>query len=207
MPFGDYSTLGAALRDFQIAEMRQDFLELAPITASDDLRAWLDETFRDYNPTCSEWAVCESLIYPVLRETHRPYAQDLVIWMHVPLYQGPTLLGVPDYMISKRSPLSVQVMEPPLAMIIEAKRNDFDAGWGQCVAAMVAGQRLNGPTTRPIYGTVSDGFVWRFGKLEGSTFTHQTLEFTLSRLDELCAALHQMFDLCRRQVMIPVEAA
>jgi hypothetical protein len=95
----------------------------------------------------------------------------------------------------------------PLAMIMEAKRNDFDLGWGQCLAAMHAGQTLNGDPQRILYGGVSDGRVWRFGKLQGQTFTQDVQDYTLSRLDELFAALNHVLKLCTEQVLSPAAAA
>lgn len=207
MPFADYKTLGEAISALQVTERREDFVQLQAATVSDYFRTWLAQTLTDYPVSCSEWAVCENLIYPVLREVHRPYVKELAIWSHVGLYQGEKLLGVPDYIIAKRSPLSIEVLGPPCAMIVEAKRNDFDAGWGQCLAAMAAAQTLNGPPERVIYGGVSDGFIWRFGKLLGQTFTRETQTYSLSRLDELFAALNHMFELCRQQVLIPADAA
>ncbi len=156
---------------------------------------------------CSEWAVCENLIYPVLDEVIQNYAEYITIWSHVPLYHDGKLLGIPDYLIAKRSPLSIHVMDTPLAMIMEAKRNDFDLGWGQCLAAMHAAQTLNGDPQRVIYGGASDGFIWRFGKLQDQTFTRNVQDYTLSRLDELFAALNHVLQLCKEQVLSPAAAA
>lgn len=208
MPFGNYKTLGEAIRNLQVTELREEFVQLHPVPVSDAFRLWLDQSLTDYPLSCSEWAVCENLIYPVLREVHRPYVKEMLIWSHAALYRGEELLGYPDYMIAKRSPQSNEILETPVAMIVEAKRNDFDAGWAQCLAAMCAVQGLNGdPADRVVYGAVSDGFIWRFGKLQGHALIRHPLEFTLSRLDELFAALNYVLELCRQQVLIPAEAA
>jgi hypothetical protein len=207
MAFGDYKSLGEAIRVLQVTEVHEDFLEPQPYAISDHFRSSLDSTLQECPVSCSEVAVCENLVYPVLREVQRTYVQDLLIWSHVSWYQGKDLLGIPDYIIAKRSPLSIEVLSTPYAMIMEAKRNDFDAGWGQCLAAMHAARILNGPPERVIYGGVSDGFVWRFGKLEGPHFARHSQPYDLSRLDELFAVLNHLFSLCRQQVLIPAEAA
>jgi hypothetical protein len=208
MPFGDFKTLGDAIRHLHVTEVREDFVQLHPVPVSDFLRVWLEESQTQYPLSASEWAVCESLIFPVLREVHSPYCKELVLWSHTGLYRGEELLGFPDYMIAKRSPLSVEVMELPYVLIMEAKRNDFDWGWAQCLAAMCAAQGLNGgPPERVIYGVVSDGFMWRFGKLQGRTFCREQMAYSLGRLDELCAALNYVLEMCRQQALIPVEAA
>jgi hypothetical protein len=207
MAFADYETLGEAIRQLQVTEVHEDFLEPQSYAVSDYFRLSLERTLLECPVTCSEAAVCENLIYPVLREVHRAYAKDLVIWSHASLYQGKQLLAVPDYIIAKRSPLSIEVMGAPYAMIMEAKRNDFDLGWGQCLAAMQATRTLNGSPERVVYGVVSDGFFWRFGKLEGHSFSRHSQPYDLSRLDELFAVLNHLFALCRQQVLIPAEAA
>ena len=58
--------------------------------------------------SCSEWAVCENLLFPVLDEVAESYGRYLTIWSHVSLYHGDTMLGTPDYLIAKRSPLSIR---------------------------------------------------------------------------------------------------
>ncbi len=92
-------------------------------------------------------------------------------------------------------------------MIMEAKRNDFDWGWGQCLTAMCAAQTVNNSQDRVIYGAVSDGFFWLFGKLQGATLTRHPQDYTLSRPDELLAALNHILDLCQQQVLSPAHAA
>lgn len=207
MPFGSYKTLADAIRGLQVMETNEEFVVPSPVPVADYFRTELHYTLETFDVDCSEAAVCENLIYPVVREVLKPHADVLGVWSHVSLYDGDRLLGVPDYIIAKRSPLSKRVMETPFAMIMEAKRNDFDAGWAQCLAAMAAVQALNSAPARTIYGAVSDGFVWHFGKLQCQTFAHHPQEYTLSRLDELCAALNHVFELCKQQVLSPSEAA
>lgn len=207
MPFGSFKTLAEAIRALQVTEVREEFVMPLALPVSEYFRAELEVTLTHFDVDCSEWAVCENLLYPVLREVVKVYAKVLGLWSHVPLYNGQELLGVPDYIIGKRSPLSPRVMETPLAMIMEAKRNDFDAGWAQCLAAMDAVQLLNGDPQRIVYGAVSDGFIWRFGKLQGRTFAQHPQPYALARLDELCAALNHVLDLCKQQVLSPADAA
>jgi hypothetical protein len=208
MPFGTYKTLGAALKALQITETRLAFLEPKPVAVSDYFRSELEITLRDFYVNCSEVAVCENLLFPLLREAYKPYAAVLTLWSHVSLHRGEEFMGVPDYIVAKRSELSPSVMETtPYALIVEAKKNDFDAGWGQCLAAMQAVQTLNGEPQRVVYGIVSDGFVWRFGQLREQTFNHHPDIYVVSRLDELLAVLNRVFELCRQQVLSPASAA
>src|SRR5947207_2167480 len=158
MPFGESKTLGEAIRAVQVTEAREEFVQPIPLQVHDYFRSKLHVRMADWPVECSEWAVCENLIFPVLDEVAHHYAEFITIWSHVALYRGENLLGTPDYIIAKRSPLSIRVMDRPLAIIMEAKRNDFDSGWGQCLAAMHAAQTVNAGPQRVIYGGVSDGF-------------------------------------------------
>lgn len=207
MAFGSYKALGEAMAALQVTGVREEFVQPKPFAVRDSFRTDLQASLDECPVDCSEWAVCENLIYPVLREVARTYTKNLVVWSHVSLYHAGELLGVPDYLIAKRSPLGIEVMGNPIAMIMEAKRNDFDWGWGQCLAALCAAQTLNKDKNRVLYGAVSDGFVWRFGKLQGKTLARHPQDYTLSRLDELLAALNHMLDLCQQQVLSPAHAA
>jgi hypothetical protein len=207
MAFAEYQSLGEALGDLHITQTWEEFVQPIPLTVSDHLRNRIKTRLTTWPVACSEAAVGENLIYPVLEEAALVRADVLVLWSHVSLYQGGKLLGTPDYVITKRSPYSKDILEKPYALIMEAKRNDFDWGWGQCLAAMHAVQVLNGAPQRIIYGGVSDGFHWEFGKLEGTVFAHHPRSFELHDLDELLAALNHVLELCKQQVLIPAEAA
>jgi hypothetical protein len=197
MPFGSFKNLAEAIRTLQVTEVREAFVVPLPLPVPDYFRADLETTQELFDVDCSEWAVCENLLYPVFRQVAKGYADVLGVWSHVSLYNGEELVGVPDYIIGKRSPLSKRVMEIPFALIMEAKRNDFDLGWAQCLAAMCVVQTLNGDPQRVIYGGVSDGFIWRFGKLQGRTFAHHPQSYALTRLDELFGALNHVLSLCK----------
>ena len=58
----------------------------------------------------------------------------------------------------------------PFVIVVGAKRNDFEQGWAQCLAELVAAQKLNGESHRPVHGIVTDGKLWEFGKLIEGTF-------------------------------------
>jgi hypothetical protein len=207
MPFGAFHSLGDAILHFQVMELRERFVEPEPLPVNEYFRTELAFTLNTFDVECSEWAVCENLIYPVLRESVKRHADVLGLWSHIPLYKGEELLGVPDYIIGKRSPLSARVVERPFAMIMEAKRNDFDAGWSQCLAAMAAVQDLNGDASRVVYGGVSDGFQWQFAQLRERQFVREPFSYQLQRLDELLGALNNVLGKCREQVLSPATAA
>jgi hypothetical protein len=73
------------------------------------------------------------------------------------------------------------VLEKPLLIVVEAKRNDFEQGWGQCLAELVAAQKINDDAARPVYGLVTDGNLWQFGKLAQDVFIRNTENFTVDK--------------------------
>ena len=66
--------------------------------------------------------------------------------------------------------------------VVEAKRNDFDQGWGQCLAELVAAQKLNDQSDRVVYGIVTDGKRREIGKLIQNQFTQNACGYTVSKL-------------------------
>ena len=63
-----------------------------------------------------------------------------------------------------------RVVRPPLMVVVEAMRQDFDEGWGQCLAALLACQAANGEWPPAVHGVVSTGLLWEFGRLQGQRF-------------------------------------
>ncbi|RKZ85735.1 MAG: hypothetical protein DRR16_11395 [Candidatus Parabeggiatoa sp. nov. 3] len=87
----------------------------------------------------------------------------------------------------------------PMLAIVEAKKQDFDKGWGQCLAAMVACQKINNDESQTIYGMVSTGTVWEFGKLQHSKFTQNTVSYSLSNPQLLAGILDYIFGQCESE--------
>ena len=59
----------------------------------------------------------------------------------------------------------------------------------------MAAQKINGDMESPVYGIVTDGNLWQFGKLEASVFTKDLDNFTIDRLSTLYGAREYMFQL------------
>ena len=78
----------------------------------------------------------------VLREVYKGYANYYALRVKKPITYD-VLSGTPDYFISTRSELGKLVVGTPLIMLVEAKKNDFEVGWGQCLAELVAAQKIN----------------------------------------------------------------
>ena len=76
---------------------------------------------------------------------------------------------------------------------MEAKKNDFEQGWGQCLAELVAAQKINDAPDVPVYGIVSDGIQWQFGHLIGDVFTQNRTNFSVDNLPVLFGAVDSIF--------------
>ena len=86
------------------------------------------------------------------------------------------LNGNCDFIIS-RSP-ELLILNAPVITIVEAKKENINAGLGQCVAEMLAAKLFNereGNNIQTIYGTVTTGTNWKFLKL-----IRQVIEIDLS---------------------------
>jgi hypothetical protein len=83
------------------------------------------------------------------------YKNDLMLWSHHPIGESEELSGIPDYLIVKRSPLGKIVFEQPYFIVVEAKKDNFSEGRGQCATKLVAIQKLNNNPEQTLFGVVT----------------------------------------------------
>ena len=208
MPFSSYASVGEVARAYRISCSKESFIQPLPMPVSEHLRAELDFALRRVGFEGSEAAVCENLVFPILREVWKcNYLDMLELWSHIPLDYDTDLSGTPDYFLARRSALGNVVTEEPYLLIVEAKKDDFVRGWGQCLAAMLAAQKLNERPDVVMRGITTNGRAWEFGQLQGANFTQDLRPYSLLDLDQLCAALNFTFDQCRRQLAAFAPAA
>jgi hypothetical protein len=141
----------------------------------------------------SEASRCEAIIFPILREVYKDYSHQYSLWIQKTIAYGEDLSGTPDYIIATKSILGKTVLGEPLLIIVEAKKNDFEQGWGQCLAALVTAQKTNGDAGFPVQGIVTDGKLWEFGKLAEDLFIKNIVGYTVDHLPSLFGALHFIF--------------
>ncbi len=147
----------------------------------------------------SEASRCEIIISPLLREMYKNHAEKYAFWIQKSIVFDQLLTGTPDYIFSKKSALGKTVLETPIIIVVEAKKNDFEQGWGQCLAELVASQKINADLQRIIYGIVTDGVLWQFGRLKQDVFTKNSHNFTLDNLNKLYGALEFIADLINQE--------
>ena len=196
MPFSAYKTVSSVLKEFQITYRESNFIVETEFHVSDYFREDLEFTMREGVVDNSEFAICENLIYPVIKEVWKRYYSGFVLWSHQSLTYDQYLSGFPEYILAKRSSLGKVVFEQPYFLLVEAKQDNFENGWAQCLAEMIAAQRLNENSEQDVFGIVSNGGVWQLGKLKSNVFTRNQMFYTIQELDRLFAALNYVFQQC-----------
>ena len=206
MPFPTYSSLGDSLKLLRVTLDSQPFVNPEAISVSPYLHQEMDFFQQWVGARLSESALCENLIYPILKEVWKHYP-EFKLWSHEPLKFDEDLSGIPDYFLARRSIYGTPVIEEPYLLVVEAKKDDFDWGWGQCLAAMMAANKLNRWPEQVMYGIATTGRMWQFGKLESGRLTIDPRFFGWLPLEEVCAAINFVFEQCRQQLKVYAGAA
>jgi hypothetical protein len=196
MAFSNYKSISAVIQKFQIKYTQSNFMQGINFPVKDSFKEELDLLFTDGVIDNSENAICENFIYPVLKEVWKSYRNQLTLWSHETLIYDDDLSGIPDYTVTQRNPLGVIVFEKPYFLTVEAKQDKFEEGWGQCLAEMIAIQRINNNLEKDVFGIVSNGKVWQFGKLNNDVFTRNKNLYVIQDLDKLFAAVNFIFQQC-----------
>jgi hypothetical protein len=200
MAFTSYKIIGEVLKEFQVFYREANFIVETAFNVSNYFREDLELVMREGVVDNSESAICENLIYPVIKEVWKQYLNNFILWSHQALTFDNKLTGFPEYILAKKSHLGKVVFDKPYFILVEAKQDNFETGWAQCLAEMIAAQRLNGELEIIVFGIVSNGGTWQFGKLEKDVFTRNTTPYTIYELDKLFAAVNYVFQECELQL-------
>jgi hypothetical protein len=192
MAFSDFKNIAQVQEQYRVKYREERFIAAPEMTPPENFLA--DFTFYQNNLDVfsSEAARSEVVISPLLRETYKLHHEKCSFWIQRSISYDGVLTGTPDYIFSSKSELGKTVLEKPLLIVVEAKKNDFEQGWGQCLAELVAAQKINGDFTRPVYGIVTDANLWQFGKLAEDVFVRDPENFTVDKLNRLYGALNYL---------------
>ena len=193
MAYSDFD-LKTALRTFGLIEERDRdlFADVEPIEPSAYLVDWL----ADFAPVAlgmsSEKGRSESIITPILGEAKRragiPVNFLSGVAFDVDRSQG--LMGYCDFLIARSAAL--YYVQAPVVAVVEAKKEDIIAGFGQCAAEMIAirlfNEREQAPTPT-VHGCVTSGNLWRFLKLEGPILSIDHQEYYLTGVAKILGIL------------------
>ena len=193
MAFSDFKTISEVQEKFRITYAEDDFVKDEPSTPSAEFLRDFEFTREHIHIFASDATRRKTIIFPVLKESYKAYADQYALWIKQSIAYDDVLNGTPDYFVSTRSELGKTVVGSPLILLVEAKKNDFEQGWGQCLAELVAAQKINDDADFPVYGIVTDGTLWQFGRLIGDTFTQNRTDFALANLPILFGAVDSVF--------------
>jgi hypothetical protein len=186
--------------DFSLDQVRKNFgLQVITAALFPDLTPvpptpWLIEAIHKglQQALISEKARSELIVMPILltgRElTHNAFAIYSGQRLDIDPTQG--LTGECDFILAKTPPLPV--LQAPLVTLVEAKKNDIEAGLGQCVAQMIGARLFNqqeGSQVPFIYGCVTTGETWQFLKLEGQQLALDNTRYYIDSLDKILGVL------------------
>ncbi|MCI5150054.1 MAG: hypothetical protein D3916_11815 [Candidatus Electrothrix sp. MAN1_4] len=177
MPYGTFQSVEQVARLFSI-KVNDDFvvgsehIELPkPLLRSISTKLLDSLSFRN------ETTICNKVITPILN-TVAEHNKPLNVWIEEPFHvdQEKGLVGAPDYLIARATEYGG--MELPPLCVIEAKKQDWEAGWAQALAEMVAAS-LQGADI--CYSAVTTGKIWQFGMLENSVFSKDPNQISATR--------------------------
>lgn len=200
MAFSNFKSVSQVIELYPLILKRQRFLPNVSIEVPEwfleNLNFSLDKQAEEEN----EIFFRESFIFPFLQQAWKPY-QNLKIWCHQKLIYDDKLCDEPDYLVSTwREEAISKLVNTPLLAVSEAKRQDFEEGWGQCLAEMIACQKTNQDENLTVYGIVSTGIFWEFGKLEQNIFTKHPLSFSIAEPQKVLGNLDYVFAECEKQI-------
>lgn len=167
MAFSEF-TLEEVERSLGITTQEDDlFPGAAPAPVPDWLPGWLARGTR--LALVSEKARSEFIVVPILLAGRELSGERFAIFSGQRLDVDPErgLTGECDFILALGPP--VPPLRAPIVTIAEAKKNDVEAGLGQCIAQMVAAHRFNvraGRSGTPVYGCVTTGETWQFLRLD-----------------------------------------
>jgi hypothetical protein len=161
------------------------------------LEKQIDFGLLSYKP--NETFADKFLIAPILNNVWLKH-QKLNIWTEKYIKADEMLQGRPDYIVSPLDRKQYKVLSLPIIILVEAKQENFTLGWGQCLAEMLACQKLNKSEDITIYGIVSTGQFWEFGKLEKNVFTNDSNSYSISNLAQTLNIVNYIFSEAENEI-------
>ncbi len=169
MAYGNFKTLEEVASKFGIRRSFIEFTEETKFTTEELFFRYIKRNLSNHSSYVSENSICEMLIYPILSiviDVH-----NLPIWSHVrfDISEEDGLTGIPDFLIAPVAETGIGYSHPVIC-IAEVKKENFEEGWTQALCEMIAAQRLNNNSQKPIYGIATSGEIWKFSKLIDKQF-------------------------------------
>ncbi|WP_417909345.1 hypothetical protein [Candidatus Electronema sp. PJ] len=177
MPYGTFATYEDVAIKFKIKLAERSFVQKLNIPVDRALLGFIGDNLKTRRSYVSENAICESIISPILNIVAKK--NGIPVWSHVrfDVSEEEGLVGIPDFIIAPASEIGT-VFRNPVICITEAKKENFNEGWAQALAEMIAAQKFNSNVEQDIFGIVTTGNFWQFGKLRQNVLTMETVSYS-----------------------------
>ncbi len=186
MAYSDFSLRTLRLQ-FGVENKVEDlFPNTTPVQPSALLKESLEIAKRI--PIKSEKSRSELIVMPILIDAMRRSDYFFTI------YSGDTLVadkevgltGECDFILAQNT--NSFDVNTPILTLVEAKKNDIEAGIPQCAAQMLGANIYNkeaGIELEEIYGCVTTGTEWRFLRLKNNSISIDDAEYFIVELEKL----------------------
>jgi hypothetical protein len=201
MAYGKFNSYEEAATTFHIKLIELPLVRESPLQISSEMFAFIEDNLKTRRSYISENAICENLIAPILTVVAK--CHNLPVWSHLRLDVSEVegLIGIPDFIIAPASNIGT-TFKNPLICVSEAKQENFNEGWGQCVAEMVAAQKFNNNQELEIFGIVTTGNIWQFGKLVQTQLVMDIIAYSaVENLQRLLNILNWMFEMAKENLV------
>lgn len=187
-------TFKQALKEFNLSfeEVQGLFADAPEAQPTKYLQELLPEYEALATAINTEKAKSELLIAPILLDVRRQLNNRISLFSGVEfdVDKERGLNGYCDFIIAQ-SPIQ-QFVSAPVVAIAEAKNDNPQNGFGECVAEMVAAQIFNereGTARTVIYGVSTTGVAWRFLKLEGKRLLIDRSDYYIAEIEKILGIL------------------
>ena len=181
----------------EIVESAGVFSNIEPVTPSAELTADLEKKVPVAAAINTEKARSELIVANVLFELREQFDRGISFFSGIDFNVDPEngLTGVCDFLVSL-SPMQ-SILQAPVIVLVEAKKEDPAPGLGQCVAEMLAAQRFNtekGNDISVIYGAATTGTEWKFLKLQEKCLHLDITIYQITQCDRILGILASMVE-------------
>jgi hypothetical protein len=189
-------TLEAVERELGLTTQEADLFPESPIaTVPEWLPGWLARGTR--LALVSEKSRSEFIVVPILLAARELTGDQFAIFSGQRLDVDPAkgLIGECDFILAIGPALPP--LHAPVMSVLEAKKNDVEAGLGQCIAQMVGARRFNeaaGRLTAPVFGCVTTGETWQFLRLADQAAFLDRSRYYLDNVGRILGVLRAIFD-------------
>ncbi len=190
-------TLESVIAVFQLekAESAGIFSEMEPIAPSAYLTTGLAKKVPLAAAIGTEKARSELIVADILVELREKFNYSISFFSGIDFSVDleSNLTGVCDFLVSL-SPGQL-LLEAPLIILVETKKDDPKLGLGQCIAEMIAAQRFNaekGNDIPAVYGVTTTGTEWQFLKLTKKNLQIDMEIYPIQQCDKILGILSSM---------------